>query len=199
MKATLPRFAFKGIVRRTQSHKDGIPLYQAMSKQWIMRDGERWWQLDAKGKQLDYVAETAAHIVCGMHRPDFTPGVLGGDQLVILNTKEIVMTGDQWIRVPVTWQTKWANGNYRVRMSEMYDRDPSMVVFNAIREKVTFHFPRKLKTRCLPLENLWLYEDAVHPHHEMNPRPWEWREPEHYARWQSKLNVKRWKFNQYMT
>ena len=108
------------------------------------------------------------------------------------------MTGDQWIRVPVTWNTPWPAGKYRVRLSEMYDRDPNMVLFHYVRLEINVAFSRKLKTRVAPLENVWMYEDSVHPHGDMNPRPIAWQDSPKYDRWTSNQLQLRWRPNDYM-
>ncbi|EPY37835.1 large subunit ribosomal protein L13 [Angomonas deanei] len=154
---------FKSVLRRHKHHPEGLPLYNDMSKQWLSREGERWWVLDAKGEQLQNVAHVAAQYMTGQHRPDFTPGMMAGDHVVIINVKDAVMTGDAWIRTPITWQTAYPGGKYRIRLTDMYERDPCMVMWWFLKDEVNKHFVRKLKTRVAPLEKAWLYEDAVPP------------------------------------
>lgn len=52
-----------------------------------------------------------------------------------------------------------------------------MLMFWYLKDEVNQHFRRKLKTRVAPLEKAWLYEDAVHPHADKNPRPITWKDP----------------------
>ena len=190
---------FKSVLKRHKLHPEGLPLYNELSKQWIAREGERWWLLDASGQQLPRVAKIAAEYMCGMHRPDFVPGILSGDHVVITNIKDVVMVGDDWLRIPVTWQTTYPGGRYRVRLSEMYDRDPCMVMWYYLKDEVNFHFRRRLKTRVAPLEKAWLYEGNVHPHAEKNPRPIAW--VDHTLcreKWTEKTVQRRWSPNQFM-
>jgi large subunit ribosomal protein L13 len=116
--------SFKTILRRHKLSPEGLPMYNDLSKQWLSREGERWWILDASGQQIPRIAKVAAQYMTGQHRPDFTPGMITGDQVIITNIKDAVMVGDDWLRVPITWQTAYPGGKYRVRLSEMYDRDP---------------------------------------------------------------------------
>jgi large subunit ribosomal protein L13 len=198
LRRTLQTLSFKGVLRRTAKGRDGLPEYKHMSKQWLCREGERWWLLDCNGQQVRQVAHLCMLYMTGQHRPDFRPGMMQGDNIVCINTKDLVMTGDQWLRTPYEWSTPWPAGKYRVRASDMFTRDPSMVLYNEVRMKVDHHFRGKLKTHVAPLENLWLYEDAVHPHGAKGLRPLAWNPSPVYSRWTSPHNVRRWSTNEFM-
>ncbi|KAG8347070.1 putative Ribosomal protein L13 [Trypanosoma vivax] len=190
---------FKSVLRRHKYHPEGLPLYNDMSKQWLCREGERWWLLDARGEQLPRVAAVAAQYITGQHRPDFTPGMIVGDHVVIINIRDVVMVGDQWIRVPITWQTAYPGGKYRIRLTDMYERDPCMLMWWFLKDEVNRHFVRKLKTRVAPLEKAWLYEDSVHPHADKNPRPLCWSDPEVKGwKYTDPQFVRRWRPNEFI-
>lgn len=53
----------------------------------------KWYVLDAKGKPLGRTAAAAANILCGKHRPEFTPHVDCGEFVIIINAAEAVLTG----------------------------------------------------------------------------------------------------------
>ncbi|KPI88000.1 50S ribosomal protein L13-like protein [Leptomonas seymouri] len=198
-KTALASAPFKSVLRRHKYHPEGLPLYNDLSKQWLCREGERWWLLDARGEQLPHVAKIAAQYITGQHRPDFTPGMITGDHVVITNIKDAVMTGDNWIRVPITWQTAYPGGSYRVRLSEMYERDPCMVMWWYLKDEVNHHFVRKLKTRTAPLEKAWLYEGSTHPHGDKNPRPLLWSDTQRTSwRYKDRMFQRRWSPNQFM-
>ena len=52
-----------------------------------------WYILDAANKPLGKVAATAASILRGKHRPEFTPHVDCGEFVVIINCDKAVLTG----------------------------------------------------------------------------------------------------------
>ncbi len=52
-----------------------------------------WYVLDAAGKPLGKTAVTAANILRGKHRPEFTPNVDCGEFVVIINCDKAVLTG----------------------------------------------------------------------------------------------------------
>jgi large subunit ribosomal protein L13 len=55
----------------------------------------KWFIIDAEGQVLGKVASKAAHILRGKHRPDFTPHVDCGDNVIIINASKVNLTGDK--------------------------------------------------------------------------------------------------------
>ncbi|MBE6618095.1 MAG: 50S ribosomal protein L13 [Ruminococcaceae bacterium] len=53
----------------------------------------RWYILDAANKPLGKTAVTAANILRGKHRPEFTPHVDCGEFVIIINCDKAVLTG----------------------------------------------------------------------------------------------------------
>merc|ERR1712000_745534 len=151
-----------GSIKRHKNHPDGLIEYHNLSAKWIQRDTERWWLLDCKGQQLPHIATIATQYAMGQNRADFRPGIITGDQIVLINCKDVVLTGDQWIRNPIEWRTNWPGGKYRIRMSDMFNKDPCLVVWNECRKQVEFHFRHKVNMKRAPMENFWLYENATH-------------------------------------
>jgi large subunit ribosomal protein L13 len=176
----LQKFHFGAVVQRRQQTKEGFFDAQRMDRRDFTRETERWWLFDAAGMQMREVAQITAHYLTGQHRPDFTPSVLTPDQVVVINVKDTVMVGDNWMREPVTWETPWPSGRYRVRAAEMFERDPCMLLHNYVRkELVHYHSGARrlhqglMRSRAL-MEFAWLYEDAIHPHGDQAPRPIRW-------------------------
>ena len=55
----------------------------------------KWYVLDAAGKPLGRTAVTAAKLLRGKHKPDFTPNVDCGDYVIIVNAEKAVLTGNK--------------------------------------------------------------------------------------------------------
>ena len=62
-----------------------------MAKKETVKRG--WYILDAAGKPLGKTAATAASILRGKHRPEFTPHVDCGEFVVIINCDKAILTG----------------------------------------------------------------------------------------------------------
>ena len=54
-----------------------------------------WYIIDAAGKPLGKTAVTAANILRGKHRPEFTPHVDCGEYVIIINCDKAVLTGSK--------------------------------------------------------------------------------------------------------
>ena len=54
-----------------------------------------WYLIDAEGQNLGRVATKAAHILRGKHKVTFTPHVDCGDAVIIINAKDVNLTGDK--------------------------------------------------------------------------------------------------------
>ena len=53
----------------------------------------KWYIIDAAGKPLGRTAVTAANILRGKHRPEFTPHVDCGEFVIIINASKAILTG----------------------------------------------------------------------------------------------------------
>jgi large subunit ribosomal protein L13 len=53
----------------------------------------KWYIIDAKGQTLGRLANKVATLISGKTRLDFSPHMDNGDYVIVLNTKEIVVTG----------------------------------------------------------------------------------------------------------
>ena len=54
---------------------------------------KKWYIIDAEGKVLGRVAAEAASLLRGKHKATFTPNVDCGDNVIIINSDKIVLTG----------------------------------------------------------------------------------------------------------
>ena len=62
------------------------------SKETVTRN---WYVIDAKDIALGRVASKAAVVLRGKHKPTYTPHIDCGDYVIIINAKEILLTGNK--------------------------------------------------------------------------------------------------------
>lgn len=55
----------------------------------------KWFIIDAKGKPLGRVAAQVAVLLRGKYKPTFTPHVDCGDNVIVINCKDAVLTGNK--------------------------------------------------------------------------------------------------------
>src|SRR5205807_6123780 len=52
-----------------------------------------WYVVDAKGQTLGRLAVNIARVLRGKHRPQYTPHMLTGDHVIVINARDVVVTG----------------------------------------------------------------------------------------------------------
>ena len=80
----------------------------AGTKTYVAKPGEiaeKWWVVDASDKVVGRLASDIAVILMGKHRPQYTPHVLSGDSVIVVNCKDIKFTGKKWQTKEYAWFT----------------------------------------------------------------------------------------------
>ena len=49
----------------------------------------QWLLIDANGQNLGRMATKIAHLLLGKHKPNFTPGVMVGDAVIVINASGV--------------------------------------------------------------------------------------------------------------
>ena len=82
----------------------------------------KWYVLDAAGKPLGRTAVTAANLLRGKHKADFTPNVDCGDYVIIVNVDKAILTGKKLDQKMYQHHTGWIGNlkevKYRILMEE---------------------------------------------------------------------------------
>ena len=63
------------------------------NKETVKRE---WFIVDAEGKTLGRLASQVASVLRGKHKPTFTPHVDCGDNVIVINSEKIKLTGNKW-------------------------------------------------------------------------------------------------------
>ena len=82
----------------------------------------KWYVLDAAGKPLGKTAVRAADLLRGKNKPTFTPNADCGDDVIIINAAQAVLTGKKGDQKIYRHHSGWAGGlketPYRILMQE---------------------------------------------------------------------------------
>ncbi len=93
----------------------------------------KWYVIDAKGKSLGRVASKAAVMLRGKHKATFTPHVDCGDNIIIINAKEVVLTGNK-LDKKIYYNHSGYTGGLRERTAkEMRENYPVEMVERAVK------------------------------------------------------------------
>lgn len=118
-----------------------------------------WRHIDAAGVPLGRLAAEVALVLMGKHRPEYTPHVPSGDNVVVTNAKQIALTGHKADQKFHQRYTEYPGGLKMESYGSLRQRRPELLVKTAVRRML----PKNRLSRVL-LANLMVYPEAAHPH-----------------------------------
>ena len=93
---------------------------------------QKWYLLDAKGKILGKIATQAAKLLRGKHKAEFTPYLDCGDGVVVINARDIVVTGRKLKQKTYTSYSGYPGGLKVKKLEVLMKQNPAKVVEHAI-------------------------------------------------------------------
>ena len=127
----------------------------------------KWYILDAAGKPLGKTAATAAILLRGKHKPEYTPHADCGDYVVIVNAEKAVLTGKKLEQKYYRSHSGWVGGLKETKYRLLMQQKPELAMQLAIRGMM----PRNIITKD-SLTRLHIYRGAEHPHTAQKPESW---------------------------
>ncbi len=124
----------------------------------------KWYVIDAKGKPLGRVASKAAILLRGKHKATFTPHIDCGDYVIIINAKEVELTGNK-LQNKMYYNHSMYPGGLRERNAKvMKEQYPIEMVERAVKGML----PHNRLGRAM-YKKLFVYETQNHPHMAQKP------------------------------
>lgn len=117
----------------------------------------KWYIVDAAGKPLGKVAAQVATILRGKHRPDFTPHVDCGDSVIVINAKDVVLTGKKLDDKFYRYHTGHIGGLKEMNYRKLMETRPTMAVELAVKGMLP---KNKIASKCMT--RLRVFADAEH-------------------------------------
>ena len=93
----------------------------------------KWYIIDAANKPLGRVATEAAKLLRGKHKPTYTPNVDTGDHVIILNCKDVVLTGNKLNQKIYRHHSGYIGGMKEVPAKVMLEKNPEKAMTLAIK------------------------------------------------------------------
>lgn len=93
----------------------------------------QWYVLDAAGKTLGRFAAEVAKILCGKHKPTYTPNIDCGDGVIVVNAEKIAVTGNKEASKIYRYHTGAMSGLREVPYRTMKNRKPSYIIESAVK------------------------------------------------------------------
>lgn len=126
---------------------------------------KKWIVIDAEGLVLGRMASVIAMRLRGKHKVIYTPHIDCGDNVVVINTEKIHLTGRKRAQKTYYWHTGYPGGIKERTADKILDGAHSdRVVFKAVERMI----PRTPMGRQ-QMKNLRVYAGAEHPHDAQKP------------------------------
>ena len=130
------------------------------------REARKWWVVDATGQPLGRLASKIAQVLRGKNKPTFTPHVDTGDFVIVVNAKNVLLTGRK-LEQKHYYRHSGAPGGFRaVPYGELLERKPELPITKAVKGML----PKNILGREL-LTKLKVYAGPDHPHAAQKPQP----------------------------
>ena len=126
---------------------------------------KEWVVVDATDQILGRFCSKVAKLVRGKYKPNFTPHVDCGDNVIIINADKIKMTGNKWTDRSYLTYTGYPGGQKATNPLRLQAKG-SQRLFN----KVLKGMLPKNRLGDKLLSNVYVYDGAEHKHEAQNPK-----------------------------
>lgn len=124
-----------------------------------------WVVVDAQSQVLGRFASEVAKILRGKHKPNFTPHVDCGDNVIVVNAGKVRLTGKKWDDKVYVRHTGYPGGQRIATPKILMQKSEITLVEKAVRGMLPKNrLGRKLYT------NLYVYAGPEHPHTAQQPK-----------------------------
>lgn len=125
---------------------------------------KKWFVVDAEGKVLGRFASEIALVLRGKRKPDFTPHVDCGDNVIVINAEKIALTGNKMDGKKYIRHTGYPGGQRETLAKELLAKKPEAMIEKAVKGMLPKNrLGRKLFT------NMFVYTGSEHPHEAQKP------------------------------
>jgi large subunit ribosomal protein L13 len=124
----------------------------------------KWYVVDATGYTLGRLATEVANVLRGKNKPTYTPHIDTGDNVIIVNAKNIKVTGKKLDQKMYYHHSGYVGGLKEATLREMMDKNPVFVIEHAVRGML----PKGPLGREM-FTKLHVYADAEHNHAAQKP------------------------------
>lgn len=141
----------------TLSYKTVSANAATVNKEWVL--------VDADGQTLGRLASKVAKLIRGKYKPNYTPHVDCGDNVVIINAEKINLTGKKWTDKSYIRHTGYPGGQRSLSATEVFEKNPTRLIEKAVKGMLP-----KNKLGSALYRNLYVYAGAEHKQAAQQPK-----------------------------
>ena len=123
-----------------------------------------WYIIDASAMPLGKLAVVIADKLMGKSKVTYTPHIDDGDYVVVINAKDIQVTGNKMTRKMYYRHSGYPGSLKELKLEEVIEKDPSRVITQAVKGMLP-----KNKLAAPRLARLRVFAGAEHSHTAQNP------------------------------
>jgi large subunit ribosomal protein L13 len=141
----------------TLSYKTVSANKATVNKEWVV--------VDAQNEVVGRLCARIAIVLRGKHKPDYTPHVDCGDNVIVINAEKIRFTGNKQAKKEYVRHTGYPGGQRFTTAENMLHRKPVAIVEIAVKGMLP-----KNKLGAALFRNLHVYAGNEHPHESQQPK-----------------------------
>ncbi len=141
----------------TLSYRTQSANSETADKQWVI--------VDAEGQTLGRLASKVAKLIRGKHKPNFTPHVDCGDNVIVINAEKVALSGSKMDTKEYIRHTGYPGGQRTLLAKEVMEKHPERLVEKAVKGML----PKNRLGRTL-YTNLKVYVGTEHKHEAQKPQ-----------------------------
>ena len=141
----------------TLSYKTISANKATVNKEWVL--------IDAENMVLGRLASEVAKIIRGKNKPEFTPHVDCGDNVIVINAEKVVLTGNKLTDREHFRHSGYPGGQTRQSPRQILDKYPERLVEKAVKGML----PKNKLGRAL-FKNLHVVVGAEHKYEAQKPK-----------------------------
>ncbi|MGB0974736.1 MAG: 50S ribosomal protein L13 [Flavobacteriaceae bacterium] len=141
----------------TLSYKTISANKNTVNKEWVL--------VDAEGQTLGRMSSIVAKLIRGKYKPNYTPHVDCGDNVIVINAEKIILSGKKWTDKSYIRHTGYPGGQKSLTATEMFEKDPTRLVEKSVKGMLP-----KNKLGAALFRNLKVYAGAEHNQEAQKPK-----------------------------
>jgi large subunit ribosomal protein L13 len=124
----------------------------------------KWYVIDASEAPLGRVSTRIATLLTGKEKPMFSHHIDCGDYVVVINAKDVVVTGKKDQQKIYYHHSQFPGGLKELTLNEKLAKDPNYAIYHAVRGMLPVN-----KLRDGRLARLKIYPGPDHQHEAQQP------------------------------
>lgn len=129
---------------------------------------KKWYVIDAANRPLGRVATEVAKLLKGKHKPTYSTHLDCGDNVIVLNSDKIILTGNKLNQKVYRHHSGYVGGMKEVSYKDMMANNSDKALLLAIKGML----PKNSLGRTL-LTNVRVFKGEEHNHQAQKPEKWE--------------------------